>query len=303
MANKIHFLNTIWSDCILIESKGHFALIDSGSDFYYPMIKRYLEKLNIKELDFLLLTHFHNDHYGCILNLLKDFKFKNTYLRAYSGHDGTNGNGHEAGDDYRLEEMETYNKIEEECKKKSTFLKINDSFEHLDFYDFHFDVLSVKENVIRLYNDENSPYYHMNKLSENYESVGLFCMIDGLSIYLATDITDCVNNGEKSIDRLNKNALLKVYDKYKIDKINLYKVAHHGVHDCNHEDTLMLMRPDYAVVTNTDRWLKNYPTIEYLIKANRHIQIYRTDWQKYIFTIENGKFKIDAEADNTLFYE
>ena len=46
--NRIHFLNTIWSDCILIESCNHYALIDTGTSFYYPMIKSYLKKFNIE---------------------------------------------------------------------------------------------------------------------------------------------------------------------------------------------------------------------------------------------------------------
>ena len=303
MANRIHFLNTIWSDCILIESKGKYALIDSGSDFYYPMIKKYLNKLEISELEFLVLTHFHNDHYGCILKLLDDFKIKNTYLRAYSGHDGTNGNGTFANDEYRKSEMKTYKEIEDKCKNNTNFTPIDDNFKHLDFYDFHFDILSTKENTIRIFEDINGPLYHINKLSENYESISLFCMLDKVAIYLAADITDCENPTLPSIDRLNKKALLEIYDKYHIDKINIYKVAHHGVHDSNHEETLKLMRPDYAVVTNTDRWLKNYKTIDSLISANKDIQIYRTDWQKYIFTIEEGKIKIEAIAEDTLFYE
>ena len=303
MANRIHFLNTIWSDCILLESNNHYALIDSGSDFYYPMIKAYLNKLNIKELDFLILTHFHNDHYGCILKLLDDFKFKTTYLRAYSGHDGTNGNGTFANDEYRKGEMKTYLEIENKCKKLSKFVPIDDNFDHLDFYDFHFDILSTKENTIRIFNDINGPLYHINKLSENYESIAMFCMLEGVAIYLAADITDCENPTLPSIDRLNKKAVEEIYKKYNIDKVNIYKVAHHGVHDSNHEDTLALLKPDYAIVTNTDRWLKNYKTIDSLIKANKDIQIYRTDWQKYIFTIEKGKITIDAKAENTLFYE
>ena len=44
---KIHFLNTIWSDAIILESNNHFAFVDTGSKFYYPMIKDHLTKYNI----------------------------------------------------------------------------------------------------------------------------------------------------------------------------------------------------------------------------------------------------------------
>ena len=35
-ADRIHFLNTGSSDAILIESNGHFALVDAGEDSDYP---------------------------------------------------------------------------------------------------------------------------------------------------------------------------------------------------------------------------------------------------------------------------
>lgn len=302
--NKIHFLNTIWADSILIESQGHFGLIDAASDFYYPMIKGYLEKLNIKELDFLILTHFHNDHYGCILQLLDDFKIKDTYLRAYSGHDGTNGNGTKANDDYRKQEMDTYLKIENKCKKLTNFHPINEDFKYLDFYDFHFDILATKENTKRIFNDKNDPLYHINKLSENYECISMFTQINNVNVYLAADVTDCDNPERLDIDHLNRKVVEWIYDKYKIDKIDIYKVAHHGVHDSNSLDTMKLIRPDIAIITNTDRWLKNYPTIGYLIEANKDIIILRTDWQKQIFTFnDDGTYEYESKTEKSLFYE
>ena len=38
---KIHFLNTIWSDAIILEKNKNNAFIDTGSKFYYPMIQDY----------------------------------------------------------------------------------------------------------------------------------------------------------------------------------------------------------------------------------------------------------------------
>ena len=39
MSNAIHFLNTGSSDCIIIESNGHFAMVDAGEDTEYPANK------------------------------------------------------------------------------------------------------------------------------------------------------------------------------------------------------------------------------------------------------------------------
>ena len=303
MKKKIHFLNTIWSDSILIESQGHFALIDSGSDFYYPMIKSYLEELNIKHLDFLLLTHFHNDHYGCMIDLLNDFEFDCVYMRDYSGHSGTNANGHDAGDEYREGETNNATAIKEKAKEKSHLVMIEDGFDHLDFYDFHFDVFGSYENIRRIFEDKNSKYYHMNRFNENYDSISLFCQLEGINIYLGGDITDCDNSDYLELDHLNRKAILAIYKKYNIDKINLYKVAHHGVHDSNSKETMAFIRPDYAVITNTDRWLRNYPTISYLVDGNKDVKILRTDWQKLVFEIENKELKYHAITCDSLFDE
>ena len=50
---KIHFLNTIWSDAIILENNNHYGFIDTASGFYYPMIEKHLNDLNIKDLDFI----------------------------------------------------------------------------------------------------------------------------------------------------------------------------------------------------------------------------------------------------------
>lgn len=65
---KIHFLNTVWSDAIILESNNKYAFIDTGSLFYYPMIKNHLQEYNINTIEFILLTHFHSDHYGNVID-------------------------------------------------------------------------------------------------------------------------------------------------------------------------------------------------------------------------------------------
>ena len=97
---KIHFLNTIWSDAIILEKNNHYAFIDTGSKFYYPMIQSYLNEHNIQKIDFILLTHFHNDHYGNVANIVHDYKVDKLYLKRYYGLDGTTSSGYSSNDEY-----------------------------------------------------------------------------------------------------------------------------------------------------------------------------------------------------------
>ena len=108
---KIHFLNTIWSDAIILEKNKRFGFVDTGSAFYYPMIEKHLEGYNIKELEFIILTHFHSDHYGNILNIINNYKVKTIYLKHYHGLDGTTSSGYASNEEYikRLNIIKKYN--------------------------------------------------------------------------------------------------------------------------------------------------------------------------------------------------
>ena len=87
-SDRIHFLNTANSDAILLESNGHFALVDSGEGSHNPRRKgayhgfeetviAYLKKVAAGDdgkvhLDFILGTHCHYDHIGSFHAILQD---------------------------------------------------------------------------------------------------------------------------------------------------------------------------------------------------------------------------------------
>jgi hypothetical protein len=230
-------------------------------------------------------------------------KVENVYLRAYSMHDGTTSYGSASSEEYHISETNVFENIKKECIEKSNLVMIGDDFKYLEFYDFKFDILSSEEKICKIYNDSNSKYYHIDKFNENYNSISLFCNLNGVSIYLGGDITDCDNDIE-CLNRLNYKAVKSIYDKYNIDKIDIYKVAHHGVSDSNSLETLKLIRPTYAIITNTDRWLVKFKTIQDLIEANTKVKILRTDWQRYVFEIkDNGNITYYAETNDSLFDE
>ena len=103
---KIHFLNTIWSDAIILEKNNHYSFIDTGSLFYFHMIEKYLNDLNIKKIDFIILTHFHNDHYGNVANIINNYQVNKLYLKRYYGLDGTTSSGYSSNEEY-LEKLRT----------------------------------------------------------------------------------------------------------------------------------------------------------------------------------------------------
>ncbi|MBQ2774920.1 MAG: MBL fold metallo-hydrolase [Clostridia bacterium] len=77
--DRVHFLNTGRSDCILIQSNGHFALVDCSDEQHIHTVTDYLKKVagdenGVVHLDFLAVTHAHEGHMGGVKQLLSDGK-------------------------------------------------------------------------------------------------------------------------------------------------------------------------------------------------------------------------------------
>src|SRR5690554_6486734 len=75
----IHFFNLVTSDrvertgeSIFIKTpKGKTILIDAGIPMVGPLIDKYLNKMNVDTIDFVIPSHGHTDHIGGYLTLLK----------------------------------------------------------------------------------------------------------------------------------------------------------------------------------------------------------------------------------------
>ena len=73
---EVHFIDTGQSDCILIKTGKENYLIDTGWEYYSSKLLNYLNSNNIDKIDGVILTHYHNDHYGGLNMLLKTAKIK-----------------------------------------------------------------------------------------------------------------------------------------------------------------------------------------------------------------------------------
>lgn len=80
---EVHFLNTGQSDCILIKGKSSNILIDTGVDSTADKVIKYLDKEGIKTINYLILTHYHDDHYGGLEKVLGNKKVEKLYIPIY----------------------------------------------------------------------------------------------------------------------------------------------------------------------------------------------------------------------------
>lgn len=71
---EVHFLDTGQSDCILIRSSNKDYLIDTGAAYYSDKILQYLSLNGINKIDTIIITHYHDDHYGGLLKIIENKK-------------------------------------------------------------------------------------------------------------------------------------------------------------------------------------------------------------------------------------
>ncbi|MDF2540510.1 MAG: hypothetical protein K0S47_228 [Herbinix sp.] len=76
----VTFLDVGQGDSILIESNGHSMLIDAGEVDMGATVVRYLKKLKIKKLDYLIGTHPHSDHIGGLDDVIQSFSIGKVIL-------------------------------------------------------------------------------------------------------------------------------------------------------------------------------------------------------------------------------
>ena len=80
----VRILDVNQAEAIHIHQGSCDILIDTGKNDDYDNIVNYFKKLNIKELDYLVITHYHDDHDGEALDILSNLKVKNLVVGTYN---------------------------------------------------------------------------------------------------------------------------------------------------------------------------------------------------------------------------
>jgi competence protein ComEC len=74
-------------DCVLLSLNGHHALIDTGSAASRGALLGELDRLGVKDLDAIVVTHPHEDHYGNPRVLLETCTVGALYLSQNAGEE------------------------------------------------------------------------------------------------------------------------------------------------------------------------------------------------------------------------
>lgn len=236
--DKIHFINTRNSDAILIESNGHFALVDCAEDSDNPRgfgelnlkgyeqevlryLKHYAADANGKVvLDFVLGTHSHSDHLGGFDTVISDtdITVKQAYVKEYRAENIR---------EYEREHwdnQEVFDQMISACAQRGVPVE----------YNLPTEPFKLGNLDIQFYNTE----YDLNTgLGENDNAIGTLIVKGNTRAFLSADI-DNLSGDEDRLARV-------------LGKVDLLKLGHHGYEGSNTENYINTLSPDYAIVTNT----------------------------------------------------
>ena len=266
--NRIHFINTkanSGSDAILLESNGHYALIDMGEDYDFPdgtdtrypnrwgisinnyqvledRLIRHLDQLGVKKLDFILGTHVHSDHIGGADEILNRYQVDKFYLKKYSDQRITSTWG-------LWDNLFNYDNALRAAQNKGVTLiqDIKDEDSKFKFGDMDIQLYNYK-------NEYDSDGNLKRVLDDNSNSIVAVVTVAGKRIYLGGDL----DNAEGAEDKLGPV----------IGKVDMMKWNHHyDAKVSNTIDFINHLSPSMVIQT-TGGDINVASTRDYLQKKN-----------------------------------
>ena len=243
MENKrIHFINVGNGDAILLESNGHFAMVDVGEDTNYPdgsdpryplrpgitttegyeeKVINYLKSVGVKKLDFIIGTHAHSDHIGSMPNIMDEFKTEKLYAKVYSDK-------YIYSKDRLWDNQYVYDRMIEAAKRNKVKIiqDFNEKNTKFNFYGMSIEILNWEDKL-------NPDGTRKLLYDENEEALGLKICCGKQKLFLASDIQN--TNGDE--DRLASV----------IGKVDFLKIGHHGLGDKTNKNFIEALKPKQAV--------------------------------------------------------
>lgn len=234
----IHFLSTGISDAILLESNGHFAMVDAGEDTDNPRnlpglnlpgfeqevlsyLKQHAADKNGKvHLDFILGTHSHSDHLGGFDTILSDpaVTVDRAYLKQYDA------SGIKDFEIEKWDNQEVYDQTVQALNARGVPIIAKPDEAPFTFGNLTLKMVNAEDPVSR------------KKVGENDQSLCLLIEKNKTRVFLAADL-DNKSGDERRLAPL-------------IGKVDLLKVGHHSCSGSSTAGFIRTLSPAVCVVTN-----------------------------------------------------
>lgn len=262
----INFVDVSQGDCTLISYNGKNIIIDGGgstdknNNVGKNTLLPYLLDRKIKQIDYLIISHFDSDHVQGLMYIMDKIKIKNIIIGVQKEN---------------YSNYIKFNKLLEKNKNKdNNKVKIMQIENEINIDKLKLSCIWPNSNKLI---DENSI---------NNNSLVLKLIYGKFSMLFTGDIEKIA---EKEIIREYKG-------REECLKSTILKVAHHGSKTSTIEDFLRVVSPKIALIgVGKDNKFghPNYETIEKLVK--QRIEIYRTDEMGEISIKVNNKGKIKVK--------
>lgn len=301
---KIHFISTGNSNAFLIESNGHYGLIDSSNPLYpknnsdkatcmsketcvdnekYTVkhVVDYLNKVGVDKLDFIIASHSHSDHIGGMVKIARDgFVNSNTkyYYRRYLGaKEDTTKTGE---DDWHNDEF--YGRAIEAMSNKNAKL-IDVTGKKMDEFflgDFGITILNTELAT------EGEKEDGVAK-DENVNSLVVLATIGDKKVLFAGDMEEPDEN--------------KIANK--VGKVNILQMGHHGVATSTSLNFMKKIMPENVIIPSASfsyqyrRWGSiAYAAYKYGTK------FYMTGYTEdaIIATFKNNAYQLSAQQNSRI---
>lgn len=277
---KVHYIDVGQGDSALIQfPDGKNMLIDTGDPSAKNNLVRYIDALQITQIDYFVITHPDSDHVGNAVTIFEQYDIVNVYIPTiYSLYEQENGL---CTEDFALKNTKTWsNVVQAIYKEKETTLKsivynrpgveiVAENY-RVDFYSPLQDNLGTSDwnaySPIMMVNIENVKYMFVGDASINDES-------EFLSHY-ASDV---------AVEKFNCDVL---------------KVGHHGSGTSTCSEFLDAVKPKYAVISVGKDNKYGHPTQEVLDRLTKfNSQIMRTDLLGSIVFGEGGNQVVASQSN------
>lgn len=304
--DRIHIItvNSYGSDAIILESDGHFAMIDTGDDFDYPdgSNEKYplrqgittdskiitedrlfdkIKELGIKQFDFIIITHSHSDHIGACSDIIKSIPTKKLYLKRYS--------------DFRITEKDRlWDNLY--CYDKTLKTAKENNVEIIQDISKEDSVINLGNMKISLLNYENEYEPNLPKedsnlkkvYDDNFNSILSIIEVNGQRLFFGGDL---------------QNDVYGLEDKYAplIGKVDFMKFNHHvETKKSNSKNFINTLNPKYILKTSKYDVDTNF--LYFLnSKGIKVINAGRNDVSALSFEITNNKIKDVTEVKYGLY--
>ncbi|MBP3879653.1 MAG: MBL fold metallo-hydrolase [Lachnospiraceae bacterium] len=250
---KIHFLDVGQGACALIESDGHYMLIDGGGRDASSFTVSYLEQLKIGKFDYMVATHFDEDHIAGLVGVLHKFKVGTVLEPSYKV------------------DTNIYTSFKEAEKNSGAEVIIPEPGDVYTLGDAEFTILAPKkpENTG---DTETLP----EGSSGNNQSI---CIL--------------LKNGENKVlftgDAEQEEEQYLVESGRDI-RADVYMVGHHGSSSSSSALLLDAVKPKYGVISCGKGNDYGHPTQELLDRLwDKDVSVFRTDEQGNIIMTSDGK--------------